>query len=255
MVLVKNCIDAQIIPQVSYVSADIECLTLTTRNYVYAVMYRPPDSSVNTFISSLEELLNYVNDNNLKLILGGDLNINILESSAAAITFVSTVESSGYDIVTETPTRITPTSETLIDLFITNVNKDNVENGVICCDISDHFALYFVTESAIKKSQTLPARTVQNITPHTLTAFSTSLSQTDWSAVYHSETADLAYETFLIIFKKVYFRQFKEKVLQKCRRSRKPWIDRECLRMIEKNSKLFRRFLKTKDASDLTAFK
>lgn len=55
MVLVKNCIDAQIIPEFSHVNEDNECLTLILRDYVYSVMYRPPDSSVNHFISNIEK--------------------------------------------------------------------------------------------------------------------------------------------------------------------------------------------------------
>lgn len=253
--LIKNGIDSQIVPEFSFINSDIECLTLKSRNYVYSVIYTPPDSSVNNFTSVLEKLFNYVNDNNLRLIVGGDININILESSPLVIEFMATVVSNGYEIVTDTPTRITPNSATLIDVFITNINKDNVESGVLCCDMSDHLALYFITDSDTKKPTELPTRTVQDITPLTLAAFSTSLSQTDWSTVYLSLTADLAYETFIAILKQIYLKHFKEKVVKKCRKNRKPWINNECLKMIKKKTKLFRRFLKTRDLSDLKTFK
>lgn len=165
------------------------------------------------------------------------------------------VVSNGYEIVTETPTRITPNSATLIDVFITNINKDNVESGVLYCDISDHLALYFMTDSTTKKPTELPTRTVQDITPLTLAAFSTSLSQTDWSTVYLSLTADSAYETFIAILKQIYLKHFKEKVVKECRKNRKPWINYECLKMIKRKTKLFSRFLRTRDISDLKIFK
>lgn len=58
-VLIKNGIDSQIVPEFSFINSDIECLTLKSRNYVYSVIYRPPDSSVNNFTSVLEKLFNY----------------------------------------------------------------------------------------------------------------------------------------------------------------------------------------------------
>lgn len=157
------------------------------------------------------------------------LTSTVLESSPLVTEFVAAVVSNGYEIVTDYPARITPNSATLIDVFITNTNKDNMESGVLWCDMSDYLALYFITDSATKKPTELPARTVQDIMPLTLAAFSTSLSQTDWSTVYLSLTADSAYDTFIAILKQIYLKHFKEKVVKKCRKNRKPWINHECL--------------------------
>lgn len=150
ILLTKNYLDCSIVSEFSFISADIECLTVIAHDYVYSVMYKPPDSSANNFIDHHERLLNYINDNNLKLILGGDFNIDILKTSPAQTALVSIIESSGHAIVTESATRVTPHSSTLIDVFVTNINTNYLSAGVLCSDISDHLPIYVLADCAIK---------------------------------------------------------------------------------------------------------
>ena len=98
-------------------------------------------------------------------------------------------------------------------------------------------------------------KTVQNIVPTTLSAFYAWLEKETWTDVYHSLTADAAYEAFICAFKRIYFEHFKEKILPKCNKSRKPWINRECLRRIKKKARLFQKFLKTRSPEDLDIYK
>lgn len=100
VLLTKSHLDCCIVPAFSFIFTDIEYLTVTANDCVYSVMYRPPDSSANNFFPLLDKLLNYVNDNNLKLILGGDFNIDLLKQSPVQTSLVSTIESNGHAIVT-----------------------------------------------------------------------------------------------------------------------------------------------------------
>lgn len=65
-ILIKNNLECEIIPELSLLTEDFECLCLKSRKYIYCVIYRPPNGQFNQFISHIELLFNYVNVNNLE---------------------------------------------------------------------------------------------------------------------------------------------------------------------------------------------
>lgn len=79
-VLIKAELECEIQTEFSTICEDVECLTLLFGKFLYTVMYRPPKGRIEHFIEYLERLLNYSNSKNIKLILGGDLNIDVLKS-------------------------------------------------------------------------------------------------------------------------------------------------------------------------------
>lgn len=210
-IIVNNKIECDIVQQFSFISSDIECLTLISKSYVLSVIYRPPECIVDNFIDHLEKLLNYVNMNSFKSVLGGDFNIDILRPSPAKTKLLSTIHTAGHDITTKTATRVTAQTETLIDIFVTNITVHSVLSGVISNDLSDHFPIYLLLKSAVPRKADPPSTiTIQNITPATLEAFSNSVINTSWDTVFQAKTADAAYEAFISIFKSLYHKHFPE---------------------------------------------
>lgn len=255
-ILMKNSLSCDIIPQFSFLSDHIECLTLITQNHVFAVMYRPPDSSISAFFSHIDKFLSYVNDNQLKLILGGDFNIDISKPSTMQIQLLSAISSNGHEIATTTATRVTVHTATLIDFFISNIIGSSTLSGVLCCDISDHFPIYMLVRSTLRrKSKTVFPIKTQRVTPSALDAFHCSISNCAWESVFSAETANEAYEEFMVIFKRIYQQHFKETIIKRFNKTRKPWINSDCLKMIKRKKKLFKKFLKTKSMDDLAIFK
>lgn len=82
--------------------------------------------------------------NKLKLYLSGDSNINMNADYVESREFTAILEANGLFNAVRTPTRMSCESSTLLDLFITNGNLDNVTTGEILSDISDHFPIFSV---------------------------------------------------------------------------------------------------------------
>lgn len=141
-ILIRNEFQCEIISELSFITDDFECLALQSNKNIYSVMYRPPNSQISHFITHFERLLNYATENHLELILGGDFNIDIQKTGPAQESFRLTIESNGFAICSETPTRVTLQTESVLDLFITNTNRTKVLSGVVCSSISDHFPIY-----------------------------------------------------------------------------------------------------------------
>ena len=101
--------------------------------------------------SHLKELLTKINKEKKKIILL-DFNIDILK-------YDTVNDSSDFlDIMTEaflfphisSPTRITPRSRTLIDIFSNNIEHDTL-SGNITTTISDHFAQFLILKNLSHK--------------------------------------------------------------------------------------------------------
>lgn len=150
--------------------------------------------------------------NDFTSVLGGDFNVDILKPSPAQSKLLCTFHTTGHDISAEAATRVTDKTETLIDIFVTNTPANSVLSGVISCDLSDHFPIYLLLKcAAIRKTDTPSTISFQNITPATLEAFSNSVMTTSWDSVFQAESADAAYEAFILIFKRLYHKHFPEK--------------------------------------------
>ena len=131
----------------------IEIRKPKSKPLLIATWYRPPNSSHDLF-QNFEQFLKQLDDENMEFILTGDLNCNFLESTTSQVT------SKLFDIMDifqlqqhiKTPTRITPTSSTLIDvIFIYIGDKKTLETGVIPLGISDHSLVYLCRKLSIPK--------------------------------------------------------------------------------------------------------
>ena len=80
-----------------------------------------------------------------------DLNCNVINSS----------HSGAKDQLITEPTRVTPTSATVIDLILTNRSENISESGVIHLGVSDHSLVYLVRKFTPPKSRKT-AREVRN---------------------------------------------------------------------------------------------
>lgn len=108
-------------------------------------VYRPPNSDIDCFYSTFTNFLNNISYTNLPLLLLGDFNVNILESSAQKLTFLRFFKSYGLSCMSKTPSRISKTSSTLIDIVFANVLAQRDMNEVISSPVSysDHDFVYF----------------------------------------------------------------------------------------------------------------
>jgi exonuclease III len=85
-------------------------------SYIVGVIYRPPDSDTARFLFHLGSVLSKIKDKRSYLM--GDFNLDLIknEHHAATVEFLNDLNSSGFHPLISLPTRITPTSATLIDV-------------------------------------------------------------------------------------------------------------------------------------------
>lgn len=239
----------------SWSTTDIEIICIKCNNFVFAVVYRPPDGNLSEFFTFLEAIFSFVNINQYSLILGGDLNIDMLTKTPKQGELSAILDSHFLFNVITTPTRITATSETLIDLFITNLAINDLFSGTINVTLSDHLPIYLVTDTYNTAKEFTVNIIYQDINAVTLSQFRDELARTSWNAVFACSTADTAYDHFIEIFSSVYKKHFPYKEITKPKRARKPWVTLSILKMIRTKNRLYQVFLKNRDLNALKAFR
>ena len=106
---------------------------------IVAYLYKPPNEKINWFDKIYKIQYNF-SDTKLEFIINGDLNSDLLKQPLKNHTkqFVHTCELPSRLVIK--PTRVTPTSRTLIDVIM----RALVEHDVISGGIADHHLVYSV---------------------------------------------------------------------------------------------------------------
>lgn len=86
---------------------------------MFVGIYLPLTCDFERFLVFMERILNYVNKNMPELVIGGDFNVNLLDNNSRQAHLTCVVTESGFDIVRASETRITMSSATLIEFFLT----------------------------------------------------------------------------------------------------------------------------------------
>lgn len=101
-------------------------------------VYRSPNGNEDTFFTNLESLLSILSKNWQKFIIMGDFNINVLDTNSIVTKrFYDLLRSFGLNWSINSPTRVTPTTETAIDNIITNI--DDVIVSIVNIGVGDHY--------------------------------------------------------------------------------------------------------------------
>ena len=106
--------------------------------FMLACLYRPPSTCKSEYFSDITTNIDKVSRLGLDIMILGDLNDDYYN-----------IESDGINNICElfhlkqlvtVPTRVTATSQTLIDVILSNLNDDNhIETSVIPVTLSDHY--------------------------------------------------------------------------------------------------------------------
>lgn len=87
---------------------------------IIGAVYRSPNGNVHDFLNYFEALFknDFINDD--ETIILGDFNIDFKSNTSTSNKIKNIIIDSGFKQIIENPTRITPTSATLVDYIITN---------------------------------------------------------------------------------------------------------------------------------------
>ena len=141
----------------------------------------------------------------------GDFNINLLyyDHHAETHDYVDTVYSNAFLTLITKPTRITPTSATLIDnIYSNDIPDENTQmQGIIYTDISDHLPIFLLTKlNNNTKDDTIIKTRLYN--DQTIATFRCSVDKIVWDDVYECQDPEESYKMFLNKITQAYDKAF-----------------------------------------------
>ena len=219
--------------------------------YTIGLMYRSPSHNsipeVNRF---LQDILETQDREGSKLILLGDLNINLLNVGIHAPTaeYLDIMVSSNLLPKVTLPTRVSRSSATLIDHLFTNIESSLA--GTIRTDITDHYSNFLLIKLLKEKRHENPTHvSYRPMTDKTVEKLNLLLTSADWTDVYDRTDPTEAYSIFLHKYlsfldkampqKKVCFNKYKHKS--------QPWITKGLLKSLCTKDKLYKVFKRCTD--------
>lgn len=154
------------------------------KSLIVGVLYRPPNSALDTFFHNLGALLHKINKLQKDCILLGDYNIDISKEDGAKHDFLNTLHSNSFFHTISRFTRVTQSSKSIIDNIITNIQHTKLETGVILSDITDHFPIAMFYGMGKPLSPPLSKITSKIIKESTLQDLMANLQAKCWDTVY-----------------------------------------------------------------------
>jgi len=130
----------------SFIADHVE--TCTVSLHVAAVVihvvgiYRPPDRNIHMSIVDLDTIISSFNSRD-RVILAGDLNVDILNECQASEEFSNFCYAYGFEPLIVSPTSVHGNRGSCLDHIWVNHSQD-VESGILDVDITDHFPIFAI---------------------------------------------------------------------------------------------------------------
>ena len=234
-------------------SVFIELNQKNEQNIVIGCVYRHPCMSINEFLDEyLSPFLELSSNENKKLILLGDFNIDLLkfETSNSVSNFIDLISS--YYVMPQIflPTRITQNSKTLIDNIFVNSFESTYTAGNLLSCISDHLPQFLFIHrfsSYDKENRQTIERDWPNFQEN---EFADSISNIIWDDVLKisSNDVDHSLESFMNSIDGLLDQHAPFVKLTKNKFLIKPWLNSKILGTIRQRDHLFKLFLKAKNS-------
>ena len=216
----------------------------TSSSIIIGIVYRMPDSSIDIFNDRMTDIMNKVNKENKLFYMLGDLNIDLLKYEEHRLTssFVDILYSNNVFPLITKPTRVTQTTATLIDHVLTN-NFDiwgKHRQGILCTDMTDHYAVFHVAGNTMSKSKDYLSPTVKRDMSHrNVQKFIDKIQQVDWQIVTEIREPQNAYTQFHNVISQTYYKCFPYKRYKSGYATKKPWITTAIRESIKTKNKLY----------------
>ena len=218
-----------------------------SKNIIVGAIYRHPHDNYDEFFDKLSETVAKINKK-CPLFLLGDTNINVSVNNAIVRQFKNTLLAFGLRNFTSHSTRITSTSETTIDHFITNQNCNQIKSGVIQFEAADHLPIFGVANLCLPKTH-LPQPSFKRMFDiNKKQQFCNSLQQNILSnpiIIDDNFDPNIAMGSLVETINSTYNSTFPMRKISKCyrKKQRKPWITALILNLIKTKHKLYKNIL------------
>ena len=228
------------------------------KNIIVGCVYRPPNQNTALFLDKLNDILSHISKDNKQCYVMGDFNLDLLQYNHHTPTqeFIDTLFSFAFIPLISNPTRLTFYSATLIDNIFTNNLSQNVLNGVVLNDLSDHLPVFaYFSGQTLTRDRDNKAFT-RRFTDENLRNFNENVSNTNWSSLL-DEDPNMAYNNFIDEYSRIYNACFPLKAIKgKLPNNRSsPWSSPGLLKSINKKNRLYKKFIKSPSFSDERIYK
>ena len=148
------------------------------KSFIVCTTNRPPNTPLSYFDSDLTENFIYASSFNVPIYLLGDLNCRLEDSNnPEAKALINFCGSYKLSILITTPTRVTETSKSILDVILASDTKQVMENS-----ISDHDLVYVTLR--LKKARSKPVYiTTRSFKHYSPVDFNSDVSLAPWSIV------------------------------------------------------------------------
>ena len=125
----------------------VEICIKQLKKIVICCIYKSPSVNYNYFNSKLESLFHKCQFNTKDVYVCG-FNVDLIKhnENKGAQEFIDIMFNVGLHPVISKPTRITSSTNSLIDNIFTNCINDNIYSGLLINDLSDHLPIFIVNE-------------------------------------------------------------------------------------------------------------
>ena len=175
-----------------------------------------------------------------EVIILGDLNFNLLQDNSNNKSWTRTFNSLHLKQIIDQPTRVTDTSETLIDHVYTNVTGNITEHTVPHYSISDHFPICITR----KMNNICESGPVHNSISYRDTRhldeqqFLIDMENLPWFMIFEADDPNVALDLFETLFQSVMNSHAPKKIRRVKRVLQPNWITADILEAIKTRDKL-----------------
>lgn len=214
--------------------------------FVTGIVYRPPNSSFENFLESIEEILSILNTLHLKCYLMGDFNVNMLLLNDNVINYINLFQSCNYTQTITKPTRVTNRSATLLDQVWTNDMYNYICSCILYISISDHFPVLSMFNIGTIAGLSKINITKRVYNEENINDFREDLKKFKWSEELSGTIGcEDTLSSYLKSFKKLYDKNFPLKsFLIKEKHLGKPYITQGIIKSINYRNKLQKLYAK-----------
>ena len=218
-IYMKQNLSYKILPQFSYhverilETLFVEIMLPDKKKFVIGSLYRPGTKypgltftdQFAQFSDMLSNLLSQLNDYSNNVSIYGDFNLDLLKATENKFIneYINNIFSNGYLQIVLKPTRLTTHSATLIDHIITNCKSTNHNSYILCDQISDHFPIIHLLETAKPKLTPSPQPS-RNFSIPNINKFKSAIKNYNWNHVLLESCADKATTNFANTFNFLY---------------------------------------------------
>ncbi len=233
------------------------------KQYVIAGIYRHPGTDYKAFTNKMEISLHKLpkKKKNLTCIIVGDINIDLCKHNADKGTgdYLNTIITCDFLPIIIMPTRITPTSATIIDHIYVSYNSSttNFMGGNIIADLTDHLPNFVFINSNNPVCSRMKKRTfIRLYTDKNNLAFRKGIKEVNWRDLFADcEDVDKLYDLFINKIDGIFRGSYPLVKMSRRAARDKEWITKGIKISSSRKNKLYKRWLKTKNDCDLIKYK